>query len=79
MTDVHDIFKGLENLIQESDKKEDFPILKKYNLLKYLSIQDSLPFQTYFKNQIIRLIKKDSLKKQLFLKKEEENQISLIQ
>ena len=73
MTKVNEFIKELENLCQEVVKKEDFPKFKRNNLLKYLSIQESLPFQTYFKNQFIRLIKKDSLKKHLFLNKEEEN------
>ena len=61
----------LENFCQNVAKS-------KYNknqniFLKNLTIQETLPFQIYFKNVFVRLMQKDSLKKNIFLKKINEN------
>ncbi len=42
-------------------------------------MQESLPFQIYFKNQIIRLTKADSIKRYLFLKKEKHDLDLMVQ
>lgn len=65
------IHNGLNNLCQKVITDSCFFKFKNYNLLKYLAIQDTIPFQTYFENQFIRIIEKDSLKKHLIFRREE--------
>ena len=68
---IHEGIEYLNNLFKEADNIE-----LKYNpniLLKYSAIQESLPFQIYFQNEFARLIKKDSIKKDLFFKETKEN------
>ena len=72
MENKSEIYKGIQKLYDEAVLKEPFKF-KNNILLKYLTIQESLPFEVYFKNQFVRLIEKDSLKKHLFLKKGKED------
>lgn len=73
MNDKKEMIKKFDDLFTETVKKENFFQFDRKLLLDYMSIQESLPFQNYFKNQIIRLIKPDSLKNYLFLEKGIEN------
>ena len=72
MENDSNICQSIQNLFDNFLSEDSFRF-KNNILLKYLTMQESLPFQTYFKNQFVRLIKKDSLKKYLFLKKIKEN------
>ena len=75
---VVEICKGYDDIYDKIANKEDLFKFKKKVLLNYLEIKEEIPFSQYFKNQIIRFIKKDSLKKYLFLKKEEIYDFNLI-
>jgi hypothetical protein len=68
--DDDEICQVLENLNKKFDSKKDIFQFNKKILVNYLLIKESLPFQIYFKNQFIRLIKADSIKRYLFLTKE---------
>ena len=70
MDNAENVCKEFDKLYNKAIQKEDFFKFKKKILLNYLSIQEQIPFEQYFKNLIVRLIKEDSLKKHLFLKKE---------
>ena len=73
MGDKKEIIKKLDDLYTKEFQKENFFQFDRKFLFDYMSIQESLPFQNYFKNQFIRLIKPDSLENYLFLEKEKEN------
>ena len=47
-------------------------------MIDKIDIKEEIPFSQYFKNQIIRFIKKDSLEKYLFLKKEEQYDFNIL-
>ena len=68
MDKKYEICQRIQKLYDEEELKEPFKF-KNNALLKYLTVQESLPYEIYFKNQLVRLIEKDSLKKHLFLKK----------
>ena len=68
-----DIVEELNILYSLFENKKNIFEFNEEILLRYLAIQESLPFQNYFKNQFIRFIDKDSLKKHLFLQKEKCN------
>ena len=67
------IYEGVDKLYNQVVQKENFLNYDKNNLLNFLSIKESVPFQIYFKNQFIRLIKADSLEKHLIFKIKKEN------
>ena len=67
------ICEGVDKLYNQVVQKENFLNYDKNNLLNFLSIRESIPFHIYFKNQIIRLIKADSLEKHLIFKIKKEN------
>ena len=75
---VDDICKRFDDIYDKIANKEDLFKLKKKVLLNYLEIKEEIPFSQYFKNQIIRFIKKDSLEKYLFLKKEEQYDFNIL-
>ena len=70
MKDEKNLYSELERLYKNILEKEDFFKINSKILLNYISIQESLPYDIYFKNQFTRLIKNDSLKKHIFIKKE---------
>ena len=68
-----EICKIFEVLYKQIENKEDYFKYQPKILLKYAQIIETIPFQIYFKNQFIRLLKKDSIKKHLFLKRVNSN------
>ena len=82
MDDSTKICEGFEKLYKEAAAAAEGEFLgnKKNILMNYLAIQESIPFQNYFKNLIVGLIKEDLLEKNLFFKKEkaDDNLINII-
>ena len=72
MVEPEKVCKEFDKLYNKAIQKEDFFKFKK-KYVNYLPIQEQIPFEQYFKNLIVRLIKEDALKKHLFLKKEKED------
>ena len=60
---VDDICKRFDDIYDKIANKEDLFKLKKKVLLNYLEIKEEIPFSQYFKNQIIRFIKKRFIRK----------------
>ena len=57
MDNAENVCKEFDKLYNKAIQKEDFFKFKKKILLNYLSIQEQIPFEQYFKNLIVRLIK----------------------